>query len=479
MNAQWDGDGRSRALFAVLAVVAIGLVAFVVLRAYQSASFYFGDDYPHLLISRAAWEDPSAILSVWGRPIMTLAYMPAVRFGEGAVRLTGLVLFVGSAALCADIARRRNRPAPLLAGIFLLAQPVAARLGFGAMPQTVFSLLLALALWLYVRDRLGAAALVASLLPLARLEGLVILVVLAGILWASGEWRRIPLLGAGMVAWVATAWAVFGDPLWLLHTSPYGFLGTKYPAAGWRYVFVAFQVAVGPVMGAIVLSGLARLRWAKAPERPIALCLLLFYGIVWTLPAFESFATPIYLASLAVPFALIAHEVIVDLTEQPIGRLTAVAAVGVVAFAVLSGSRLLILFAGAMVVGLLIAQYVPSQLRMVGVAGLVLLTLVTAFRRTDPVPLKGEIRVAHDLVAELGDRSRNVRISTTPSFYWFANRPKAAYDADVRVGEWILWDSNVGPYHINEQHLLESGYRAALVRHDASVRVVLYERVSD
>jgi hypothetical protein len=366
----------------------------------------------------------------------------------------------------------------LLAGILLLAQPVAARVGFGAMPQTPFSFLLALALWLYVRDRVGAAALVASFLPLARLEGLVVLVVLAGILWASGRWRRIPLLGAGMVAWTATAWAVFGDPLWLLHHNSYGFLGSKYPAAGWRFVFVAFQLAVGPVMGAIVLSGIGRLRWATAPERPIALGLLLFYAIAWTLPAFESFTTPIYLASLSVPFALIAHELIVDLTRQPIGRSTVAAAALGVVFAVATGSWVLTLFAAAIVVGCLIARRVPAQLRSLGVAGLVLLTLVVAVRRTIPVPLKGEARVAHDLVTELGDRSRNVRISTTSSFYWYAHRQPVAYDTDVRVGEWILWDSNVGPYHISEQHLLESGYRAALVRRDASVRVVLYERVS-
>src|SRR5262249_61959166 len=87
-------------VWAAIGALAVGLL----IRAVASRGFYWGDDYAHLQISRLAWREPRWILDVWGRPLMTLAYMPAAPFGDGVVRATSLALLALTAVGCTSIA---------------------------------------------------------------------------------------------------------------------------------------------------------------------------------------------------------------------------------------------------------------------------------------------------------------------------------------------------------------------------------------
>lgn len=138
-------------------------------------------------------------------------------------RTTSLAVLFSSAAL---IARRRSAPLPLAAALFLVAQPLAARLGYSALPGTVFSFVLALAFWLRSAQRPAAAACVASLLPLARVEGVVVLVVWALVMLGQRAIRNGLLLAAGTVARALASALVSGDLLWLWHHNPHGLLGS-------------------------------------------------------------------------------------------------------------------------------------------------------------------------------------------------------------------------------------------------------------
>jgi hypothetical protein len=195
----WETRWLVTLILGMIVLLGIGLVA----RAAASRGFYWADDYQHLQISRLALKDPSWILDVWGRPLMTLAYMPAAPWGDGAVRATSLVFPAITAAACAGIARRLDMSIAPAAALLLIAQPLTATIGYSALPATIFSLVLAIALWLRVAGHHVAAVLVVSFLPLARLEGLLVLGVWALVLaWERRVWLY-PFLCVGVALWAA------------------------------------------------------------------------------------------------------------------------------------------------------------------------------------------------------------------------------------------------------------------------------------
>jgi hypothetical protein len=428
-----------------VAWVALGtLVLGLVIRAVASQGFYWADDYAHLQISRLALRDPRWILDVWGRPLMTIAYMPAVSFGDGAVRATSLVLLGLTALACARIARAKGLILAPAAALMLLAQPLTARIGFSALPYTVFSLLLAIALLLRARGRAGAVA-VASLLPLARLEGIFVLVVWAVVLLRERRARLVPLLAVGVATWAAVGALMSGDWLWLWHNNPYGLLGSRYGAAGWQYVFHAYWRTVGPIVGGLALTTLA-CPWATTDPLIylLAFGLPVFYAVAWELPAFQTLGDPVYLVTASVPFALVAHASLVRLVSVGAARRLRGAA----------GIAAGVLIAAAVVIGL---------------------------DRTKPLPLDLPALLSKRLADSLGERAAEVAVWSDPAFGWYARRlPEVGWGSlpDLPSGSFVAWDSKFAPHQwaTSEADMRTLGFDPVWETREAWASVILWRR---
>jgi len=478
-------------LVVATAAVAIG----VVVGSVRSTGFYWHDDYQHLIISRLALQDPRWLLHVWGRPLMTLAYIPASVAGEWLARTTSLAFLFSTAALCALIARGRHAPLPLAAALFVIAQPLAARLGYSALPGTVFSFVLALAFWLRSAQRPAAAAWVASLLPLARVEGVVVVAVWALVMIQQRAFRNCLRLAAGTLAWALVAALVSGDALWLWHHNPYGLLGSAYPAAGWGYLFVALPLAAGPVIAGLALTSFLRSSSLDPLVGLSGIALGAFYAFAWGMPAFGSFRNPVYLVSISVPVALAAHACLVEtLTLRTDahrwGAVAALAAAG--ASIVLSGVTsvvgaalaLTVIVAVILQAGRPMARVNRVLTRIVCVGA-----VVAALWMTRPIALDPIARLSRAAATELGERCASVVFWGDPAFGWFAGRvPDAHWGqppplswgdlSTVRPGGLVVWDSQFGPNELatTEDDLRRRGFRPVWSATEGWARVSVWAR---
>lgn len=417
-----------------LAVITLVLAAELILRAGQSSGMYWLDDYQHLLLSRYALESPRLLVDIWGRPAMTAMYIPAAHMGLGLARATSIALLCVAAAAVWAIQRRQ--PLALGAVVLLLAQPTTAQLAFGAMPQTLFSAVLGLALLLRERGHVAAAAALASLLPLARLEGVVVVAVWAVALLVESRWTRVPLLGLGIACWWVGSVVAYRDPLWLLHSN--SFLGwSQYGRSGWGYGLHATLVTFGIGVSVMAAAGLAsRFRDPVVPS--IVVALGGFYVAAWGLGAFGTCKCSIYLSSLAVPVALLAHHGLVRMTR--VLPTLGVAAVGVFALAGLAASP--------------------------------------------PLPLYGGPLAAVEMAARLGDRSETVVVFTDPAFGWYGHARPAYLEESFHTlvrrqpdCAAVVWDSFLGPtLGSTLTDLQELGYRTELVIRAGDAKQVLLRR---
>jgi hypothetical protein len=216
VSSEWFAGFSAIAIFTVMSVT----------MAFISQGFLEGDACSHYLKARSAFTNMADLLSVWGRPFCTALYtLPAHFAGRLGVRLTSLAVAIGIALITRSIANRQRWQWPMLALIFLLAQPLVFLHSFSELTELPFALLLALGFWAYQRRRFLLFALVIGMGPLSRPEGFGFLGLGLLALILHRRWRWIPVLLLPLVSWDYLGWRANGSQgpwwLWLKDSWPY------------------------------------------------------------------------------------------------------------------------------------------------------------------------------------------------------------------------------------------------------------------
>jgi hypothetical protein len=227
-----------------LALIALGSMAVIgVLLIFLFPGSAEQDVDYHFLMARTAWADHAYFVDVWGRPLFSTLFAPVTLLGFVPARFFSLAISLAAAwetyRLAADLRMSRA----WLVILFLLGQQTFFELYSSLFTEPLFALVLVIALRLHISGRISLGMLVASLLPLARPEGVFVClfwgVWVAGDVWGSvfGAWRSadgerrerstvvnrlasMVMLASGVAIWWFAAWLLTGDPLFILHNWP-------------------------------------------------------------------------------------------------------------------------------------------------------------------------------------------------------------------------------------------------------------------
>ncbi len=259
-----------------LLVAAAIFAALSLWGAITSEGFLEADSCTHYLYARFAVGELHYLVNVWGRPLVTGIYcIPAALAGRIGVRVTSLVLALGIALVAYRIAKAQGYKWPALAFIFVLAQPLVFLHSFSELTELPFAFVLALAFWVYVNRKWFAMTLLVGLLPLARPEGF-LFILLAGLaLITHRKWWWILLLPVPLLIWDWAGWEVYGRPaypndslwatlpgrlhwlLWLKHEWPYAEESAYARGSVFHFVMLLPSI-VGPLIFPALLIGIWR-----------------------------------------------------------------------------------------------------------------------------------------------------------------------------------------------------------------------------
>jgi hypothetical protein len=308
--------------------------------ALTSDGFLWQDEYAHLQFSRWVWHHPSVSVDLWGRPLATLIYAVPALAGTWAARLLTVALATAAGVWTGKAARARGL-SPMVAWACVLAQPVFFHFAFGALPGVLFAALLSRFLYDDARGATRHAAIVCALLPLARVEGVLVVALYALTLWRRGD-RRLALVPfAGLFVWNLAGFAFTGDPLFLLTANPYPVFGSIYPTAGWAYLARILPAGAGVAITVLAIIGaiVAIRRRTLHLEHAIAAIVAVFFVCIWGFPMFASTPTPVYLIGFAPVLALLAAAGWPWLRAQTDTRTRLILAVAIAAAAVVMFPR--------------------------------------------------------------------------------------------------------------------------------------------
>lgn len=206
--------------FYSIILLGLALIAMLILLLLSEGSSGGADSYVHYRIARYAWSYPYLFLDHWGKPVFTLIMAIPSMAGYKFAVFAHILFGCATAWLmfkCATILQIKN---PWLVIPLVVFTPIYFYESFSVMTESFFSLLLVAALLLILKKKYLWAAVVASLFPLVRTEGTLLLVYLAGYLIMQKAWKALPLLATGILVYSAIGGITKGDLLWLYHEMP-------------------------------------------------------------------------------------------------------------------------------------------------------------------------------------------------------------------------------------------------------------------
>jgi len=216
------------------------------------------DSWNHYLYGRRAFQHPELFLDQWGKPLYTLLISLPAQLGFRAV----LYFNIACTLLCGwcmyRFALRRNFHHAWLAYPLTWFTPVLFGNTVSALTEPLNALMVALVLLLFASERKTAALLVASLLPLVRSEGYVIIAAIALYLLLTHSWRLLPLLACGTLLLAMAGWALSGDALWIVHSNPYLRFDAEtrwHPGSGSFFHYLHQQRLITGTVGLILALG--------------------------------------------------------------------------------------------------------------------------------------------------------------------------------------------------------------------------------
>lgn len=276
-----------------------------------------GDGIMHYLFAKYAHLHPKNFLDPWAKPGYTLLAWPFAQFGLKGVMLMNILSVIIVMWLCFRIGEMLDIRFAWLGPIILSLSTFYFKLMYSGLTEHLFSLILVLSIYNLLKNKWTCGAILLSTLPCFRQEGYIIIASLIPFFFLQRKLIKIPYLGIGVLTYNLIGSIVYSDPLWIIHSNPYG-LHMTYGKGSWTTFFVHLYYNSGFLNFILFIIGLTGLIIhyliePKEKNKRIILTILtpfiiffIAHTIFWTFGIFHSYGMQRVLNCVAPLWAIIA-----------------------------------------------------------------------------------------------------------------------------------------------------------------------------
>ncbi len=246
------------------------------------------------------------LLNLWGRPVRNIVYWIPARWGLGMARFFSIVLTSTTIIVSTQIGHLLGIKRLYLIPLFIWFQPWVSGLSFTILPQIPFSILLAIGVYLGLKEKRIEASLAFGFLPLTRHEGIAILGVWLLYVLFLRDWRALfvallPLIGFNLVFFIVKHRFAFNIYLNPTPTDRYG-------SGDWFHYARLFPTTVGNLILSFCVIAVVPL--VKSRKKILALAPYFIYvaihTIIYRYGLYASGGYQLFLLPLAPAFGLLA-----------------------------------------------------------------------------------------------------------------------------------------------------------------------------
>jgi hypothetical protein len=201
------------------------LIALVLLQLYflaRNEVVYEGaDNIGHFQIARYAFKYPHLLLDLWGKPVFSTLLAPLTLLGFKGAQLFNLLVAALTLVFTWKISRIIFPKAALAVVVLTAFAPVYFLLMLTTLTEILFSFVLVVSVFLFLKNKFIFSALLLSFIPFVRTEGIIFLPVFALAFILKRSYWALPVLAFGTIFYSFIGYIVFDDLYWLLNRFPY------------------------------------------------------------------------------------------------------------------------------------------------------------------------------------------------------------------------------------------------------------------
>lgn len=216
------------------------------------------DSITHYHFARFAFKYPAFFLNHWGKPLFTILAAPLSQFGYTGAIAFNLLCGLLSGWFAYMIAKRMEYRHAWAAIIFTVFTPLYLFIMFSSLTEILFSLVLIISIYLFVSKRFIWAAIVISMIPYARTEGVMFVILfIPALLWLK-QYKAIPFLLAGFLFFSLIGIPQYHDFFWFFTQMPYSLNSSSlYGSGSFWYYFGMLDYTMNYPLLILGITGLA------------------------------------------------------------------------------------------------------------------------------------------------------------------------------------------------------------------------------
>lgn len=238
----------------VFIIIGLYLIASVIWE-FTSIAPWDDDCVGKYFNAKDAFNEPKQFISLWNRPLFVLLFALPFQLGKHAILFMSLISAFSAYYLFLAAKKLKIKNAILVVP-FLLFQAFFFTISKSALAEPIAAAILCFGIYFYVNKKFIAFAVIGSLLPLARLELALFLVIWAFLLIREKQLKLLLILAVPTILWNFAGTLFTGETFWLYEqtvgkeneTNRYGH--TDF----WHY-FQRYIYVVGPIVFYFFLIG--------------------------------------------------------------------------------------------------------------------------------------------------------------------------------------------------------------------------------
>lgn len=204
-----------------------------------------------------ALKEPVHFVKLWNRPLFMILFVIPFQISKHTILLMAVFSAIG-AILLYEAARKMDFRYPWLVVPLMLFQSYFFPISYNALAEPLAAILICFGFYFLSRKNYLAFTIAGSLLPLARLELSILLVIWAAELIRAKQYKYLPLFAAPMVLWSLAGSLLDGGTFWLYdQTIGKENSSNRYGHKEFSHYFKRWVFIVGPVVFYTMFVGLA------------------------------------------------------------------------------------------------------------------------------------------------------------------------------------------------------------------------------
>lgn len=255
--------------YGVLSLLLFLLVVFTIIVFKTENSFGGGDHFSHFKLAHWGWVYPDMLFSHWGKPAFTILISPFAQLGVDGARMYNILMGLATAWLAWLLAKHFRFKHSWVVILLVAFTPVYFILMFTALTEVTFSFVLVLAIYLFFKEKYIWSAVVISILPLVRTEGIVIIPLFILAFSLRKKYLALPFLSLGFFIISFLGSNYYSSFWWLITEMPYTGTASDIYGSGSLFHFINHNPQIlGAALGLLFIVGLILLlyKWVKKDQ---------------------------------------------------------------------------------------------------------------------------------------------------------------------------------------------------------------------